>query len=48
MLFYFYRGFSPEVANDFRNLRICETWMLSDYGLLVVLAVEDESCGLGG
>ena len=22
--------------------------MLSDYGLLVVLAVEDESCGLGG
>ena len=32
------------VADDFGDLRICETRVLSDYGLLMVLAVKDESC----
>ena len=32
------------IANDFRDLRICETRILSDYGLLVVLAVKNKSC----
>ena len=32
------------IADDFRDLRICETWVLSDYGLLVVLAVKNKSC----
>ena len=32
------------IADNFRDLRICETRILSDYGLLVVLAVKDESC----
>ena len=33
------------IANDFGNFWICETRILSDYALLVVLAVKDESCG---
>ena len=32
------------VADDFGDLRIREAWVLSDHGLLVVLAVKDESC----
>ena len=32
------------IADDFRDLRICETRILSDYGLLVVLAVKNKSC----
>lgn len=32
------------VADNLRDLRICETRILSDYGLLAVLAVKDESC----
>lgn len=32
------------IADNFRDLRICETRILSDYGLLVVLAVKDKSC----
>ena len=32
------------VADDFGDFRICETRVLSDYGLLMVLAVKDESC----
>ena len=32
------------VADDLGYLGVCETWILSDYGLLVVLAVENESC----
>lgn len=35
------------VADDLGDLGVCETWVLSDYGLLVVLAVEDKSCRMG-
>ena len=35
------------VADDFRDFRIRETRILSDYGLLVVLAVKDKSCRIG-
>ena len=32
------------VSDDFGDFRICETRVLSDYGLLMVLAVKDEGC----
>ena len=32
------------VADDFGDFRVCETRVLSDYGLLMVLAVKDEGC----
>ena len=32
------------IADDFRDLGICETRILSDYGLLVVLPVKNKSC----
>ena len=32
------------VTDDFGDFRVCETRVLSDYGLLMVLAVKDKSC----
>ena len=32
------------ITDDFRDLWVCKTWILSDYGLLVVLAVKNKSC----
>ena len=32
------------VADNFGDIRICETRILGDYGLLMVLAVKDKSC----